>query len=212
MKLKLILFLFLIWEAEIAAQCTNTLYALRADITVQGVAERLVVTTDKSLITTKRVDFTFSRANTVGDLQVDFGNGFVPLQTQMSVTFASFGVQTIKIRRSAPLNIATFTVNIKTLDVVTSEYRRPDDIWELSTPTAFVPPTTCTNAYDASNPDRQATQGFANAYIRYANPALRRLTKPLIFVEGIDFNRNQVCDPDAGNLFDLGILVGIFSI
>lgn len=204
LKLALILFLFIIWGGEIAAQCTNTLYALRANITVQGVAERLVVTTDKAIVTTKRVDFTFSVANTVGDLQVDFGTGFVPLQTQMSVTFASFGAQTIKIRRSAPLNIATFTVNIKTLDVATSAYRRPDEIWELSTPNVFIPSTSCSNAYDVSNPDRQPTRGFANAYIRYANPTLRRLTKPLIFVEGVDFNKNTVCDPDASKTIRFG--------
>lgn len=65
-------------------------------------------------------------------------------------------------------------------------YVAPDDIWDISTTGSMPPPVF--GAFPPGSPYNGAAIGGARAYIKYAPAHNGKLLKPLIFVDGIDFN------------------------
>ena len=94
-----------------------------------------------------------------------------------------------------PEGVNTFTVvdaggrtaenNIKVRSLSNIEYKAPDAVWDIAG--SYTP--TCTGCVPDVN------GGLAKAYIKYANPD-KKLRKVLVFVEGIDFDRDSITDPD----------------
>lgn len=65
-------------------------------------------------------------------------------------------------------------------------YIPPDDVWEISSTGSLPPPVT--GAFPPGSPYNSNVIGGAKAYIKYAPAHNGKLLKPLIFVDGIDFN------------------------
>lgn len=84
-------------------------------------------------------------------------------------------------------------------------YESPDEVWTI-TIDGFDPP--CSNVYpdDPNHPLHKYTQntsGSARAYVKLGDNN-DVLTRPLIFVEGIDFSDDKVIDPESGEIIRYG--------
>lgn len=85
-------------------------------------------------------------------------------------------------------------------------YEAPDEILTVEIPTDFIPPcpgaydwaeNTCLDTYNASS------TGAANVYIKYGE-GRSELRKPIIFVEGIDFDSDFVVDENLDDVVRYG--------
>ncbi len=65
-------------------------------------------------------------------------------------------------------------------------YVAPDEIWKITTPKFTTPPYAAA-AYKAGDPVLNESEGLGFAYIKKA-PKHTTISKPIIFVDGIDFN------------------------
>jgi hypothetical protein len=74
-------------------------------------------------------------------------------------------------------------------------YQSPDAIWTITTDQTFTPQ--CENAAYPNNPP---AQGYASAYIKYGSGHNGQLVRPIIFVDGIDFDtKDSYTDASLGN-------------
>jgi hypothetical protein len=88
-------------------------------------------------------------------------------------------------------------------------YISPDEVLDVITDNIFTPPTgTYSAATVQSSPFfisyTTATKGEGKAYVLYSNPTNKQITKPIIFVDGIDFSREQYKDPITGKIVRIG--------
>ncbi len=79
-------------------------------------------------------------------------------------------------------------------------YISPNAIIDVETDNAFSPPSGIYNAATLANTPYfdsyiTASKGVGKAYVLYANPEVKKITKPIIFVDGIDFGRKAFLDP-----------------
>jgi hypothetical protein len=92
-------------------------------------------------------------------------------------------------------------------------YQYPDMVIELETPDVFHPPVN--DYYEEGSKDDTPAKGKANVYIKFNNKHLQYelpvsknekpyLCNPVIFVEGIEFNTDQYCDPDHNQSVQIG--------
>lgn len=65
-------------------------------------------------------------------------------------------------------------------------YTQPDEIWEISSSATYAPPIQ--GAFPSGSQYNGNALGGAHAYIKYAPAHNGKLLKPLIFVDGVDFN------------------------
>ena len=73
-------------------------------------------------------------------------------------------------------------------------YQSPDDIWTITTSQNFAP--TCEAA---AFPNVVPQKGYASVYIKYGAGHNGQLVRPVIFVDGIDFNTKTYTDPNKNN-------------
>lgn len=84
---------------------------------------------------------------------------------------------------------------------------------ELETPEVFHPPVN--DYYEEGSKDDTPAKGKANVYIKFNNKHLQYdlpvsrnedpyLRNPVIFVEGVEFNTDQYCDPDHNQSVQIG--------
>ncbi len=99
-----------------------------------------------------------------------------------------------------------------TIKKTTSAYQSPDEIWHIVATKDYTPPTAFNVAFPGTgNPvtDPYTTyklggKGKGDAYIKYGKDEQgnthTKLVKPIIFVDGIDFGKNQTyTDPNKAN-------------
>jgi hypothetical protein len=73
-----------------------------------------------------------------------------------------------------------------TTSVDNAGFQLPDEIWEVSSSATFEPPVA--GAFPEGSPYNSSTLGGGHAYLKFAPEHYGKLKKPLIFVDGIDFN------------------------
>ncbi|MFZ4545071.1 MAG: T9SS type A sorting domain-containing protein, partial [Saprospiraceae bacterium] len=128
---------------------------------------------------------------------IDFDDGAGFQQTDgarvFSIHYASTGPKNIRIKQGSGNKVKDeFTLLVKQ---PAADYEKPDEIWKVETPQIFVPNPTALGATSAVFPDNgaifmAASKGVGHAYIKYGNPQ-KKLKKPIIFVDGIDFNSEE---------------------
>lgn len=123
---------------------------------------------------------------TIHQYQIDFGNGngFQTIQpgSQLEVLYNSAGNKTLILRA------ITDTDTLRTTSPVLLTEVHP-----TNTTSGLL---SATGRDGICYPDRTLVFGGANAYIRYADPDNPQITKPLIFVEGLDLGKaNEASDP-----------------
>jgi hypothetical protein len=70
--------------------------------------------------------------------------------------------------------------------VNSAPFQLPDEIWDINSTATFDPPVA--GAFPAGSPYNTNTLSGGHAYIKFAPTHSGKLKKPLIFVDGIDFN------------------------
>jgi hypothetical protein len=88
---------------------------------------------------------------------------------------ASANGGTLTLKAIFPANDANFSL--------------PDETWEISTSTAFTLPFT--DAFPSGSQYNTGAPSTASAYIKYAPSHNGKLLKPLIFVDGVDFDETN---------------------
>lgn len=68
-------------------------------------------------------------------------------------------------------------------------YSSPDEVWDISSTATFTPPVA--GSFPAGSPYNNNLLSGASAYIKYAPGHNGKLLKPLIFVDGIDFDAGE---------------------
>jgi hypothetical protein len=138
---------------------------------------------------------------------VDFADGVGFRQSNGGQTFqinyTTAGQKNIRIRKGTNGKIVNeFTVLVKT---PAKGYESPDVVWKVETPQVFNPSSHNLGATASAFPANgaafmAATKGVGHAYIKYANSD-KKLRKPIIFVDGIDFNSEDknYYDPALGS-------------
>jgi hypothetical protein len=144
----------------------------------------------------KRIDFKFQNgsigvSNLLYPILVDFQNTqqYILVNEFDAVTqnYGSFGNHVINVKDNNGLGEqASLSINIRSLSNV--EYKAPDEVWDISN--NYTP--TCVGCLPDVN------GGLAKAYIKYANSD-KKMRKALVFVEGIDFGRDSITDPQNGS-------------
>ena len=136
--------------------------------------------------------------------QIDFGdgNGFVPVGTQTTrvINYSSFNEKIIRLNTgvagAAIRNVARISVKQQI-----AAYAKPDEVWTVGVKAgvSWTRPSSCANAYPV-NPlfNTEQTTAFndgsigkANVYIKYGKEngvSRTRLARPIIFIDGIDFD------------------------
>jgi Secretion system C-terminal sorting domain len=173
----------------------------------------------KSIFLDRPVVFTFPTAfstditvNTSHTIKVfvDFGDGqgerATPITPGQAITVSysniqginrlvSFRIQTIA--KATPNRIQEFPkkvkVNLQRRTTGTATYKAPDESWLITAAQEYVPNTTCMVGTGGLPKDRLPGIGRGFAHIQYAN-ADRKLRKPVIIVEGLDFPFTKLCD------------------
>ena len=89
-------------------------------------------------------------------------------------------------------------------------YIAPNTIIDIETDNVFVPPASIYAPITLQSttfftPYTQNTKGKGNAYVLYANPEKPIITKPIIFVDGIDFGRTDFIDPTINKVVRHGV-------
>jgi len=131
-------------------------------------------------------------------INFDDGSGIQYLQMGDSITiqYTTGGTKVIDadfVFYNGSQNITySYQKELIILDNPNYSYQAPDAIWELESE-LFTPP--CNNAYPPNHKYAVANKGYANAYIKYANPSHPVLTNPIIFVDGFDPNPNAMVEP-----------------
>ncbi len=143
---------------------------------------------------------------TLDSLFMDFNDGqgeqlINQMGTPIIHQYSTVGYKTVNFRMVYDMGggwisetaSATFRIKENNLNGTTYQYTPPDTIWQIESP-MFTPP--CSNAYPTSNPYSQPNKGYANAYIKYADPTDKTLRNPVIFVDGFDFLQTAFFDPN----------------
>lgn len=147
------------------------------------------------IVTNNLQNIPYVLANNGFEINFDDGNGFVPISSSQIkvINYPSVGTKTLTLRATFkdPNNSGNVISDTWTYQIIIRynqghTYQSPDEILDLETP---VYTSTCSNVYDASSEFAAPSKGYAKAYIKYANPSLKKFTKPFILVEGIDVNR-----------------------
>jgi hypothetical protein len=126
-------------------------------------------------------------------IQLDCGDGqglrTFGLNQAVNVNFSSGGEKVLTIRVTYPSGIYTSTTKIKVAGLSAQlanglppgDYIAPDEVWDIEGDSWT---STC---------DGSSGSNSGRAYIRFAN-GNRKLTKPIIFIDGIDFGREVTRD------------------
>jgi hypothetical protein len=93
---------------------------------------------------------------------------------------------------SLALETASAALTIKWSSTATNSagtpigYVPPDEVWDITTTATFAPPTA--DAFPANSPYNGSAVSGGHAYVKFAPAHAGKLLRPLIFVDGIDFN------------------------
>jgi hypothetical protein len=109
----------------------------------------------------------------------------------VTVTYSTFGKQIIRIITPNP---ADYILNLE-IKAPIKPYKSPDAIWTVKTLNNFDPLTANSKASYFSNTVNaqgvmNSTKGEAQAYIRFGKNHNGKIVRPIIYVDGIDFNSN----------------------
>ena len=108
-----------------------------------------------------------------------------------TVEYSTIGTKDVKINDSSQ-EYDMFEFNLKEEN---SPYNAPDIVWSLETLEQYEP---LSGQYPEGSPYASASYGQARAYIRFGD-GNQALTRPVIFVEGLDFGTKIYRDPDNNN-------------
>ena len=157
------------------------MYRMELNISVLAQTGKLIVRCENPATVFNRVDFVINGTG-ASSATIIGGN---------SQTFVGTGKRSITIAGSSGIN-TTFEFTIRNL-TTNNTYKAPDAIWDIAG--SYTP--TCTGCTVDAN------GGLAKAYIKYANPD-KKLRKVVVFVEGIDFNRDSLVNPDNNRAMRYG--------
>ena len=149
-------------------------------------------TPERDVVIHKRVNFIFNQS--VANIFFEDGT---PLQSvgglSVEHTYATGGTKKVKV--SSLGESYEFEIVVKEPKVGVS-YQSPDAIWEITTAEPFSSP--CESAAYPIASDRPV-QGTASAYIKFGAGHNGKLVRPIIFVDGVDFDETKFTDPAMGN-------------
>jgi hypothetical protein len=133
-------------------------------------------------------------------LQIDFANGggfapISPLGTTITMPYPAGSTPKIRYRARMDLkNNTTVFSDIGSKDLFiktpTQAYTKPDMIWKINAG-SYTPPAYAAQSYPVGDPVLATSNAEGFAYIKLA-PGHTKITKPIIFVDGVDFNSEKV--------------------
>ena len=191
-----------------SAFCTGKVNEINIDLSFCSNLFSAVIDKEVSIYRTIKFNFnTFSLnggccVGCTGDREVDFdGDGlYEPLQSEMTHTFPAGAIlQTItfKVRIKVFNTWAYQNITVKIVKDAETSYPAPDEIWDI-TGNNFTPSVSC-GASNFAPEDLEAIQATGRAYIKFSNGNTdRKLKRPLIFVEGLDFGVSHLCSSNEG--------------
>jgi hypothetical protein len=115
--------------------------------------------------------------------------------TSFEYTYTTGGKKKVLVKKTASDQKFTFEIDIKEPQAGVN-YNSPDAIWHVTHTESYTPVCEA-----AAYPDRseRPIAGMADAYIKYGAGHNGKLVRPIILVDGIDFDTDQYTDPTASN-------------
>ena len=165
------------------ADAQKNQYRMDLKVDLVTVSGKLIISCANPVTVFNRVDFVLSGT----------GASSATIVGGSSQTFSGAGKKSITITNSSSGLSTTFEFTVRNLSA-NNPYTAPDAIWDIKgsyTPNCIG----CTT---------DANGGLAKAYIKYANPEDKKLRKVVVFVEGIDFNRDSLVNPDNNRAMRYG--------
>jgi Secretion system C-terminal sorting domain len=216
LRIALLFMLFAGHSYALNAQCTNchynTQYGLNEVIICYNGGKSFNLSRSASLFNT--VTFTTWGFVTSSDINkvffIDFNDGLGFRQTNGSTSFTvtypapgtnpADNIKTIRVRKGATGDMVNDEIKFM-IKKTSGNYISPDVVWKVETPNVFNPASLnlgiTANAFPANGNQYMAVnKGVGHAYIKYAPSSGGKLKKPIIFVDGIDF------DSESKNYYD----------
>jgi hypothetical protein len=146
----------------------------------------------------KKVHFVFDVPITVLTPEVGQSTRTLSGDTFFDFTYSTGGKKVITLRKSGSNKDYSFEINIKVPEQGVINYSSPDDIWRVTHTETYAPTPICEAA---AYPDRseRPIAGFADAYIKFGAGHNGKLVRPIILVDGVDFDTDKYTDPNKGN-------------
>jgi hypothetical protein len=191
---------------KITAQTTG-MYDINVSLSLDINSINNTVSIDRNVMIHKKVRFKIktSFAHTTGYFKpesnatpIPFSNGAI-----IEYQYASSGDKVLLFyqqTQDSPNTPPVITVSVSTVLTVKQaqtgvSYQSPDDIWTITTSENFAPMCEA-----AAYPNGAPQKGYASAYIKYGAGHNGKLVRPIIFVDGVDFDTDKkYTDPNKNN-------------